>query len=361
MRKTHFIVPVVLLVAFFVSSCATTKSGVTEINTKNISFESESGSLTISNATNQDVVVFAGSVKNDTVIGGIRAEKSRSFDLSKIPGIPENGSMLVRVANFETYRGKVRITEEDVVYTGLVVYDLRDAGDRINLSIYEGVDTTQQSCIYVSNESENFVLELRMGNPGQGEVIATLPPLQTNKRIYLNERDDRLPYDFYPTFIYVNPMTGEKTSMSGGKEDRKRAVPEAVGKEVTPMRFVGPSKNNIGYDVAFISVQNDTRSGIVFRNGETLLKNQKGIRFTASGRTDIYEIQSSNGESGQTYTGLELEFDNFSTKLISKYTFMPGYKYELVVTEMNGNYQYDIREVGQKSLVEDARIQLFNE
>ena len=345
-----------LLALSLVSGCASTK-GVTELKKKSVSFNNETGSLTISNETSQDVVIFVGKVEKDTVLGGIYANKSRTFDLSKISGIPDSGSMLIRVATFETYRGKIRITEEDVIYTGLVVYNLKEPQEKINISIYKGVDTAQQTCIYVSNESAYFVLELRMGNPAQGEVIATLPPLATNKRIYLTPRDDGLAYDFYANFIYVNPKNGEKTSMNAGKTDRKRAYPEPVGGNITPMRFQGPSKGSVGYDVAFISLQNDTHAGLEFRNAETTLKNQKGIRFTPSGRTDVYEIPSELGESGQTYTGLELEFDNF----MKKSTFRPGYKYELIVTDIEGNYQYDIREVGKKSLAEDARIHLFNE
>ena len=351
-----------VVAATLILGCGSTKNaGATVLNKKDVSFKSEPGSLSISNETSQDVVVFVGKVEKDTVLGGITKNQTRSFNLSKLQGIPESGSLLIRVATFETYKGKAVVTEDDVIYTGLVVYNLKQADDKIALTIYKGVDTAQQTCIYVSNESENFVLELRQGNPSQGEIIATLPPLQTNKRIYLSPRDDGLAYDFYPQFVFVNPKTGEKTSMNAGKSDRKRAYPERVGGDITPMRFEGPSKSSVGYDVAFISLQNDTHSGLEFRNGETTLKNQKGIRFTPSGRTDVYEIQSTNGESGQTYTGLQLEFDNFTKKSIERYTFLPGYKYELIITDMNGNYQYDIREVGQKSLVEDARIQLFNE
>ncbi len=351
-----------VVAATLILGCVSTKSAsATVLNKKEVSFKSEPGSLSISNETSKDVVVFVGKVEKDAVLGGINANQNRTFNLSKLQGIPESGSLLIRVATFETYKGKAVVTEDDVIYTGLVVYNLKQADDKIALTIYKGVDTAQQTCIYVSNESENFVLELRQGNPSQGEIIATLPPLQTNKRIYLSPRDDGLAYDFYPQFVFVNPKTGEKTSMNAGKSDRKRAYPERVGGDITPMRFEGPSKSSVGYDVAFISLQNDTHSGLEFRNGETTLKNQKGIRFTPSGRTDVYEIQSTNGESGQTYTGLQLEFDNFTKKSIERYTFLPGYKYELIITDMNGNYQYDIREVGQKSLVEDARIQLFNE
>lgn len=345
-----------------VSKTSTKTASSITIQSKEVNFNSERGSLTISNDTAKDVVIFVGKVEKGNLLGGIYAGKSRSFDLSKISDIPANGSLLIRAATFETYNKKnAIITEDDVIYTGLVVYNLNDSGDRINLSIYKGVDSSQQSCVYVSNESQYYVLELRLGNAAQGEIIATLPPLTTNKRIYLTPRDDGFAYDFYASFVYVNPKTGEKTSMNPGKEDRRRAFPESALGEITPLRFEGPSASNIGYDVAFVSVQNDTSSGIEFRNGETTLKNQKGIRFTASGRTDVYEIASKHGENGQTYTALKFEFDDFSKKTIAPYVFKPGYKYELVITDMNGNYEYDIREVGIKSLVEDARIELFNE
>lgn len=354
-----------VLFAAIVAGCVSTpdqKSGNSvELKEKEVSFTSEPGSLTISNDSSVDVVIFAGKVEKNTILGGIKAGQSRSFNLSKIPGIPDAGSLLIRAATFETYKGNARITENDVIYSGLVVYNLKDKSDRSQLNIYSGVDSVQQTCIYVSNESEHYVLELRMGNPGQGEVIATMYPLQTNKRIYLAKRDDGLPYEFYPTFIYVNPKTGEKTSMNAGKTDRRRAVPKNPKENLTPIRFQGPSQSSVGYDVAFINLQNDTNTGIVFNNAETILKNQKGIRFTDSGTTDVYEIQSTNGDEGQLYTALTFEFDNFTRKTISPYKFKAGYKYDVIVTQMNGNYQYDIREVGKKSFVENAKIQLFNE
>ena len=351
----------VVLVAGCVSTPDKKTKNTVELKEKEVSFISEPGSLTISNDSSVDIVIFVGKVEKNTVLGGVSHGQKRSFDLSKIPVIPDSCSLLILAATFETYKGKARITEDDVIYSGLVVYNLKNKSDRSQLNIYSGVDSAQQTSIYVSNESENYVLELRMGNPGQGEVIATLPPLQTNKRIYLAPRDDGLPYEFYPTFVYVNPKTGEKTSMNAGKTDRRRAVPKSAKENLTPLRFQGPSKSSIGYDVAFINLQNDTNTGLVFNNAETILKNQKGIRFTDSGTTDVYEIQSANGEEGQLYTALTFEFDDFTRKTISPYKFKAGYKYDVIVTQMNGNYQYDIREVGQKSLIEDARIQLFGE
>lgn len=367
MKKRMMVLLMGVLVFATVAGCVSTdgsarSSSVVTIRTKDISFKSERGNLTIQNNTSADLVIFAGNVEKNAVLGGIYAGRAREFDLSKLPGIPQNGSLLVRAATYKKYKDKhAIITENDVIYTGLVVYDLKDRGDRSQLNIYRGVDTEQQTCIYVSNESDFYVMELQIGDPGQGEVIATLRPGQLNKRVYLSKKDDGLSYDFYPRFVFVNPKTGEKTSMTPSKKDRRRAVPDVVGGDLTPLRFQGPSSSNIGYDVAFLNLQNDTSTGIEFRNAETVLKNQKGNRFTHSGRSDVYEIPASNGEAGQLYTALTFEFDNFTKKTISSYKFKAGYKYDVIVTQINGNYQYDIREVGQKSLVEDAKIQLFME
>ena len=346
-----------------VTGCASSpkNSGSTvELKAKNVSFKSEAGNLSIKNDTTVDVVVFAGKVEKDCVLGGIKKGQERSFDLSKLPGIPNNTSLMIRVASYETYRGKARITEEDVIYTGLVAYNL---GDKNYLTIYRNLDMSRESCFYASNESENYVLELRLDKPSQGDVLATLAPLETNKRIFLKPKDDGNPYAIYPTWIYIDPNTNEKTAITSKKEDRRRVNPQPDGKDAYLKPFEGPSvSTGIVYHVAFINVQNDTNSGIVFQNGPNPLKNQNGIQFTPGGKpNDVYEIPSENGDSGQKYTGLSIEFDNFSKMAIAPTTFMPGYKYELVITEMNGNYEYDIREVGKKSLVEDSRIQLFME
>ncbi len=337
-------------------------NGTVQLKSKEVNFKGDpNGRLTIANQTSEDVVIFVGRVEKSAVLGGVKANGNTVFDLKKVPGLPKSGSILVRVATYENYRGKARVTEDDVIYTGLVVYNLDDDTDRSTLSVFKGVDTQQQTCIYVSNESENFVLELRQDNPSQGEVIATLAPLTTNKRIYLAPREGGLMYDFYPTFVYVNPNTNERTSMNAGKTDRKRTRPQPVGGKITPIRFEGPGASSVGYDVAFINLANNTESSIEFRNAGEILADQKGERGTLSGGNSTYEIASLNGEDGQMYTALTMEFDDFSKKTVAPMKFKPGYVYELHITGMEGNYNYDIAEKGKKSLTADARISLFNE
>ena len=337
-------------------------SGVVELKKKELSFKSEPGSLFINNATPEDVVVFAGKVEKDSVLGGIHGNETRSFNLNGLSGIPQNGSLLIRVATYEVYKRKARITEEDVIYTGLVVYNLTDSSDRAELSIYKGIDSDQEYCIYVSNLSPNFVLELRKDTPTQGEIIATLPPLQRHKQVFLTPQSNGYGYDVYPTFIYVNPKTGEKTAMMGKAADAELVDPYPVnGGDINEYEFEGPNSNNITYKVSFLNVSNNTKKGLEFRNGTNSLPNQRGRRNTMSGRTDVYEVPSLNGDAGQVYTGLICRFPGDVKVTIEKYTFKPGFVYDITVTDINGNYEYDIREVGKKSLVDDARISLFGE
>jgi hypothetical protein len=336
------------------------------INAKGVSFKNESGSLTINNQASFDVIIFAGKVENGNVMGGVKAGAGRSFNLSKLPLPERKGSFLIRAAAFETYSKKnLRVTEEDVIYSGLVVFDLTDPGDRTNLNIFKGVDKTASSFIYATNNS-NFVLELRLGTP-TGEKIATLPPLLENKKIWIEPLPDGLPYRFYATYVYVDPRTNEITSIvPNSKKDSDWAYPDKNSANITPMRFEGPQGGGgIGYQVAFVRINNGSSEGLQFRNAGTILADQKGIRFTASGRQGVYEIPATlSGDDGQPYTGLLLEFartgevpmrHNPPSRPVS---FKPGYIYDLVITP---EFNWDIKPAGRKNLMDDSRINLFFE
>mgnify|MGYP000006162659 FL=1 len=332
-----------------------------DLKEKEVSFTSEPGVLAMTNHTNQNVVVFAGPVSYDMLLGGIKKGKRRTFDLNKIPGLPKNGSLLVRVATYNTYKGKGRITDEDVIYTGLVVYDLKAPKDITELSIYKDIDTEQKYCVYLTNHSENFVVEVRLEKPN-GETIATLAPLESDKRVYLTQKDTGKGYKFFPQFIYVDPRTNEKTVLNVPQKENVQVMdPDPVGGEFTPIVFDSPKNHNLSYSLAFLTIRNDTKAGMEFRNSRTSLPNQRGRRFTAPGRSDVYELDTGIDKEGRMYTALTCAFNEYTERSVGNYKFRPGYVYEMVWTDKDGSYQYDIREVGQKSFVENAKIELFME
>lgn len=326
-----------------------------------MNFENKSGSLIVSNETSSEIVIFAGKVEKGNLLGGIHKNSTGTFDLSKISGIPSSGSLLIRAASYEVYKGKARITEDDVVWTGLVVYNLQDSSEKANISIYRGIDTQCQYCIYASNLSPNYVLELRLDNPSQGEVIATLPPLMRHKQIFLEPKANGTGYDVWPTYIYVNPKTGEKTSVVGKEQEEEVVDPDPVGGEINDIEFKGPGIGGISYKVAFLKVTNNTKKALEFKNGTHLLKNQRGRALTPSGRMDTYELDSKVGEDGQTYDGLVCRFPGSIEVPLGNLKLRPGYVYEVNLSSKDGAYDCKVSEIEKRSLTETDKISLFGE
>lgn len=332
--------------------------GYASISSADLFKEGGSGSLTINNQASFDVVIFAGKVNNNTVMGGIKAGKSRSFDLNTLSLPSKNGSFIIRAASYETYdRKNLRITEEDIVYAGLVVYDLANPKDKTNLNIFAGISQANETFIWVSNTSK-FVLELRVGTPA-GEKLATLAPFQTNKAIPLTPQQRNMPYEFYATYVYINPQTNEITNFAAkGMEDRQRRIPSSTS--VNPMVFPGPTDtSSISYLNAFLRVKNDSNWGLNLMDGTTWLFDQKGIPLVESGMLATYDLPALSGEAGQLYTNLNMEFDNMRTLRINRLSVRPGVVYDLVVTMNNSNLAYDVRETQRKDILEDLRMSLF--
>jgi hypothetical protein len=318
--------------------------------------EGGKGSLTINNQASFDVIIFAGKVANDNVLGGIRSGRSRTFDISALSLPAKNGSFLIRAASYTTYsRKNRRVTEADVLYTGLVVYDLGDPRDATNINIYAGINQEQNEYIYVSNTSK-FVLELRVDTPN-GEKLATLAPLQENKRVFLSPLPQGMPYSFYPTYVYIDPSTNEVKSFSAkSRADRERGIPNA--ESVNPLVFSGPGDtSNIAYKIGFFRVKNDTSEGFNLMDGTLLPPDQKGRRFVASGEMQTFELLS--GDAGQVYTNLSLEFDSTKTLRFNPVSIKPGIVYDVSIINRSGNYAYDIRETAYKDKLEDMQVSLL--
>jgi hypothetical protein len=369
--KKLMIVLAVIVSSLAIGGCGSVKSndrnpliendpgkGYASIDAKDLFKEGGNGSLTINNQASFDMIIFAGKVANNNVLGGIKAGKSRTFDLTKLSLPAKNGCFLIRAASYDTYtRKSYRVTENEVLYSGLVVYDLNNPKDKTNLNIFAGISQTEKEYIYVSNTSK-FVLELRLDNPN-GEKIATLAPLQENKRIFLTPLAQGMPYQFYATYVYIDPSTNEmKSFVAKDRSERQRRIPSNEG--VNPMAFPGPKDtSDISYLVGFLRMKNDTSESLNFMDGTTWLPDQKGRRLVESGQFATFEIPAMSGAAGQVYTNLNMEFDSTKSLRLNALSVRPGVVYDLTITTKNGNPAYDIRETDYKDKLEDMRISLF--
>jgi len=241
----------------------------------------------------------------------------------------------------------------------LVVYDLNDPHSKTHLNIFGGVSEGNEF-IWVSNKSK-FVLELRVGTPN-GEKLATLAPSQVNKAIPLvqnRQGNATMPYEFYPTYVYIDPKTNEQRSFSSkGQEERWRRMPSAT--VVNPMEFTGPSDtSSISYLVGFLRISNQTNQSANPRNGGTWMFDQKGIPLIEGGQILTFELPSLSGAAGQPYTGLSIEFDRWPEMPIRRIDIKPGVVYDLLITTKDGRPAYDYRETAPKDYLDDMKISLF--
>ena len=293
-------------------------------------------------------------------MGGIRAGQSRNFDLSTLSLPGRNGSFLIRAASIEQYnRRNARVTEDDVVYTGLVVYNLNDPTDRWNINVFAGIADVGEEYIWVQNTS-NFVLELRVDTPN-GEKLATLAPLQPPTAIPLKQQLRNMPYSFYATYVYIDPSTNEiKSLMDRRMEDRLVRTPSR--ERVNPMVFGGPSDtSSISYLVGFLRIKNDTNTGFILRDGTTYQFCQKGFPHVESGMQVTYELPSASltREVGQPYTNLVLLLDNMREIRIDRLDVKPGVVYDLQLFMRDGNIVYDVVPTEFRDRLEDLRVNLF--
>ncbi|GHV90484.1 hypothetical protein AGMMS50268_09870 [Spirochaetia bacterium] len=359
-----------MLLVFACGSAPTTNQNGAPYATVTINdrdFQSEpSGKLKINNMSGVELAIFVGRVEKGNLIGAIGTganghPRSRQFDLNKIAGLPQKGTLLFRATSFQTFnkKGLAGVTEEDVIYTGLIAFD-RSSPDSIEQDIFRNIDGSQQTFIHVTNRSP-YVLQLRLDS-SDGDTVAVLAPGQRLKKLWISGRDDGLPYEFFPTYVYVDPKSGEMNAFSDKENvNGKRFEPEPAGTDVREITFTGPSSGGPQYNVAFIRLQNDTDSLLNFMTAEgNYKKNDRGTVNTSPGRTDTYQIDSSNAAAGRMYTAAGIRSDSgFSP--IGRIDVLPGHIYELVVTNMNGTYQAAFNDVGIKSIVDSIRVDLFGE
>jgi hypothetical protein len=203
-------------------------------------------------------------------------------------------------------------------------------------------------------------VELRLDSP-DGEKVGVLSPGQRNKKLWIKPQPDGLPYRFFPTYIYVNPNSGEIDAFTDEvNKSGPRFEPRASGAQIRVVEFGDPGTQPGGkqYNVAFIRLDNQTNGLLSFKtSSSTYTKNTRGTVNTNPGDTDVYELAADTGSVGRFYTNLGVEHDSGHIDF-APLTVKPGYEYIVLVTR---NGQYDFKELGLKSEVDSNRINLFLE
>ncbi|MDR2446316.1 MAG: hypothetical protein LBD58_03345 [Treponema sp.] len=338
MKKVFFGNVVIVMAALMAGGCGSIQSGMQistakEAQKVNVNFNSEpTGILTVTNNVNDSLILFAGSIANGSIIGGIHNGPSakRTFDV--FDDVPEpSGSFLLRAVREAAYRqyGSA-VPEDEVIYSRLITYDKTKRDEKTNITIDSRVGG--DAIIYFENDS-SMVLEIRLDSP-VGDKIATLPPFQRKKAIHLNA--DPYGYTYFPTYVYYD--NGQKQLQSITTNDlaagrSMRPIIPGSGEDVPFVVFPKPNTPDITAPVATVLVRNASNNGAFFREGTAPKTSGRGNVMINSGGTETYELDMHRQKEAKI-PGLNIDTRRGESNVIlvnKDLLFKAGYVYTIVL------------------------------
>ena len=286
------------------------------------------GYLTVQNDVNEDLILFAGSINNRNILGGVRKLSSRRIDFTGKLMEP-SGTFLLRAVKESVYRGKgSSLGSDDIVFAGLVVFDKNDPRPiSINIQRFLG----GEAVITIQNDT-NMALQIRVDRP-DGPTLTTLAPLERNKKVYMDFSPDG--YVFFPVYQYYDRSTmGIRSIMAQSLYDGIPMMPEIPrpGRNIPIVNF-DSTPAGLFSPFAAIIVTNETNRGAYLLQGSSRMTNQNGTTMINPG-SETYELNLQK-QASLTIGGLAIDLNLGAANNLR----IPEYRYEAEYT-----YQIRVRE-----------------
>jgi len=286
------------------------------------------GYLTVQNDVNEDLVLFAGSINNRNIIGGVRKLSSRRIDFSSKLNEP-SGTFLLRAVKETVYRSKGSgLNSDDIVFANLVVFN-KDDPRPININIQKFLGGN--AVITIQNDT-NMALQIRVDNP-TGPTLTTLAPLERNKKVWMEFNPDG--YTFFPVYQYYDRTTmGIRSITAKSLFDGIPMMPVIPRPGVdSPVVNFDTTPANLFSPFATLIVTNETTRGVYLLQGSSRKTNQNGTTMINPG-SETYELNLQK-QSSLTIGGLKIDAGLGQANTMD----IPEYKYEAEYT-----YQVRIRQ-----------------
>ncbi|MCL2102296.1 MAG: hypothetical protein FWH22_11365, partial [Fibromonadales bacterium] len=165
-----------------------------------------SGTLELFNGSNKDMIVFIGqSPSESSILGGIRANATRLYDVSKhVDDFAIGGYTIIRGVTKERYDAEPDPTKVKIEFTAMVTY-------RSGAKYRYNIDPNYMGDygFRIGNRGR-IGMELRKDSP-HGEKIAYLPALQQNQMVYA---DNTNAITLFPVYVFFNRNSGEVSTLS---------------------------------------------------------------------------------------------------------------------------------------------------
>jgi len=281
---------IALIVLLAVAGCGSFEPGTRDSSPRDASrvevkwTNDAAGYLTVQNDVNDDLILFAGSINNRNILGGVRKLASRRVDFSSQLNEP-SGTFLLRAVKEVDYRSKgSRLNSDDIVFAGLIAFDKNDPrAININIQRYLGGNAE----ITIQNDT-NMALQIRLDRP-DGPVLTTLAPLERNKKVYMDFNPAG--YTFFPVYQYYDRSTqGIRSITAQSLYDGIPMMPIIPRPGVNiPIVNFDSTPANLFSPFAAVIVTNETTRGAYFLQGSSRMTNQNGTQMINPG-SETYEL-----------------------------------------------------------------------
>ncbi|MDR0910504.1 MAG: hypothetical protein LBM77_12150 [Spirochaetaceae bacterium] len=313
----------------------------------------DSGYLTVNNNLQEPLILFAGTINNRHILGGVRGMENRLIDFYGQVS-ESNGVFLLRAIREETYRAKgSSVSSDDVISANLVSYD-KNNSRMTNIDISQ--DLGGNAVIMLQNDS-NMAMEVRINSP-TGPKLTTLPPLARNQKVYLNQNPDG--YIFFPIYQYYDKESMSVRSvaisdLAGGYPMNPQ--PEKPGMTMPVVNF-NYDASKLYSPFANLVVTNGTDRGAFLLFGSTRMTSTSGMRMINPGN-ETFELDLQKSDHlviNSLQIDLSLGASNYLK--IPGNDYLAGYNYQV---QVNGQGQPLTVTQLNKSDTNNLAIQLVNE
>ena len=332
-----------------VTGCGTTSgskdSSPREAARANVKWDDDpAGYLTVQNDVNEVLILFAGSINNRNILGGVNKLATRRVDFfGKLS--ESSGTFLLRAVKETVYRTKgSNMNSDDIVFAGLVVFDKNDPRPiTINIQKFLG----GEAVITIQNDT-NMALQIRVDRP-DGPTLTTLAPLERNKKVFMDFSPDG--YVFFPVYQYFDRATmGIRSITAQSLFDGIPMMPEVPrpGRDAPVINF-DSTPANLFSPFATLIVTNESNRGVYLLQGSSRKTNQNGTTMINPG-SDTYELNLMK-QSRLIIGGMAIDPVLGQANVVP----IPDYEYRAEYT-----YQIRFRQGAQPAIVELGRSDTNN-
>ena len=259
------------------------------------------GTLTVLNNVSKDMVLFQGqSPSANNILGGVRALKTKTFDISgAVDDFAVGGYIILRGMSKDEYtKNKSNLALAKIEYSAMATYG---QGKKFRTEInpaYAG------DYYFKVTNAGRVGIELRKDS-ADGEKIGYLPSLATNYILYASSPTDMT---VFPVYVFYSRTTQTVTTIKPTSFGDSASIgPRPVtDNSVSTIRFPNNTSltwqnivDSITYPVAFLSIQNNVpnQSSRLTGSGSRTYSTQNGYDSLNSGELNTFEVTAT--DSGQ--------------------------------------------------------------